>query len=913
MMPFAIRHPVTALEDDTGTQSRRRRSSSVKQALSSFFTGDHGSEEVAEMDRSGPQGRRASTPGLEGTTRRVARRFSSPARGDSRSEHRARSALGDEGPRWPMDHGIEDMFDEGTLFGIDDVGAGSSADVAGCGGLDSREFLTEYLAERGFVQQRTLLSKGDVSVYALTSGEIVFLPTASSLEEGYLRNIRRSMENDDAFSEDYGDSRTMYDDPETAIPDSYSATSLESDESESAMPVTQLTTELLDDTTTLFNLAVVVSVAKPVEMSEIKARLFSRVRVHWHNGLPPGRRKFEEYYTIGDLKWTLTAENYNLYVPMHVSTDDQIIERSTGVIHRKLFKNIYERNESTDRVTSNISSFVHTLSDHTYTFKPGEYVFILPVQFIRQVPETIYVPSARLNYDFCCGMRVNKPNVPESETAEQHVAEKSSCCSKAQKDTDTSHKLAERLLKKVKARLTPSNQPSAGHDANADTVACGSMPVTVVRTPPLRSISIADKPIYINRVWTNALSYEISLLQKYVPLDSEIPLKIKLVPLMKHVSVKRLRINITEKITLASKDLKYEFDQMDVIMQDPYNPLFPELQFLKKPARSLPLLEVRTKEKGIKALREEVIENAMGDNLLCYTDNILNNEKGVEMVDSLTIETTLKFPKFTVPRKNGTMPPYGIEELVPSPDSPHAQRQQPSHGVLGLFGRRSSAGHLRTEGSSPSTTAGSSAEHSATTLRTGSRVPIEHSTFINLPKRGLYADSTHFKHIVVKHKLEVMLRVSKRDSDLEGAKLRHYEVLIDTPIVLLSEYCSRQNVDLPTYNMVTGDSRFRSSLPTFEEAVSETLSAPDSPVTSPIASPDILASYDPDEFSIQQLSLSRTTTHTQGDPHVPSDFSPLRRYSNIDEMMRSSSSNTGSAESARCPAYSADPPTYEDT
>ncbi|AEY96285.1 FADR065Wp [Eremothecium gossypii FDAG1] len=912
MMPFAIRHPVTAMENDTEAERRRRRSSSVKQALSSFFTGERGSEEAAEMDRSGPQGRRASTPGLEGTTRRVARRFSSPARADSRPEHRAQYTLGDEGLRWSMEHGVEDMYDEGTLFGIEDVGPGSCAEAAGCGGLDSREFLTEYLAERGFVQQRTLLSKGDVAVYALTSGEIVFLPTASSLEEGYLRNIRQSLENGDAFSDDYGDSHTVYDDPEAAIPDSYSATSLDSDVSESAMPVTQLTTELLDDATTLFNLAVVVSIAKPVEMSEIKARLFSRVRVHWHNGLPPGRRKFEEYYTIGDLKWTLTAENYNLYVPLHVSTEDQIIERSTGVVHRKLFRNVYERDDSSDRVNSTLASFMTNLSEQNYTFKPGDYVFILPVQFIRQVPETIYVPSARLNYDFCCGMRVNKLTVPDNETIDQYPAETTGP-SKCQKETDTPHKLADRLIKKVKARLTSSSQASSGKDGVADTIACGSMPVTVVRTPPLRSISIADKPIYINRVWTNALSYEISLLQKYVPLDSEIPLKIKLVPLMKHVSVKRIRINISEKITLVSKDLKYEFDQMDVILQDPYNPLFPELQFLKKPARSLPLLEVRTKDKGIKALREEVIENSTGDNLLCYSDAALNSDKGVEMVDSLTLETTLKFPKFTVPRKNGTMPPYGIEELVPSPDSPHTHRPPPSHGVLGLFGRRSSGSHPRTaEGPSPSTTASSATAHSGSTFRTGSRVPIEHSTFLNVPKRGLYADSTHFKHIVVKHKLEVMLRVSKRDSDADGAKLRHYEVLIDTPIVLLSEYCSRQNVDLPTYNMVTGDSRFRSPLPTFEEAVSETLSAPDSPITSPLASPDILASYDPDEFSIQQLSLSRTTTHTQADPLLPADFSPLRRYSNIDEMMRSSSSNTASADS-RCPAYSADPPTYEDT
>ena len=78
-------------------------------------------------------------------------------------------------------------------------------------------------------------------------------------------------------------------------------------------------------------------------------------------------------------------------------------------------------------------------------------------------------------------------------------------------------------------------------------------------------------------------------------------------------------------------------------------------------------------------------------------------------------------------------------------------------------------------------------------------------------------------------------------------------------------------MELPTYDMATMEGKgnqvplsmnsdfFGNTCPpppTFEEAIS----VPASPIVSPMGSPNIMASYDPDLLSIQQLNLSRTTS-----------------------------------------------------
>ena len=60
----------------------------------------------------------------------------------------------------------------------------------------------------------------------------------------------------------------------------------------------------------------------------------------------------------------------------------------------------------------------------------------------------------------------------------------------------------------------------------------------------------------------------------------------------------------------------------------------------------------------------------------------------------------------------------------------------------------------------------------------------------------LFPDS-NFRHIEIKHRLQVTFRISKPDLD---NKMHHYEVVIDTPLVLLSSKCQEDSP--PPYSSV---------------------------------------------------------------------------------------------------------------
>lgn len=70
------------------------------------------------------------------------------------------------------------------------------------------------------------------------------------------------------------------------------------------------------------------------------------------------------------------------------------------------------------------------------------------------------------------------------------------------------------------------------------------------------------------------------------------------------------------------------------------------------------MFEIRTKEKGSRALREEIIENAFNDNLLSYSpidddSNTRGNQKEkIGITEPIIIETNLKFPKYEDLDKN---------------------------------------------------------------------------------------------------------------------------------------------------------------------------------------------------------------------------------------------------------------------
>lgn len=764
-----------------------------------------------------------------------------------------------------------------------------------------QRYLINYLSERGFLQPKLLSSKNGVSLFTATSSEIIFLPTISSQDDEYLSHLAMSGEADIAlepsnsqtqFSDSVGDGSSIGREANSSHGGS-DGTSLGSNHSQGLDA---------DGKNAVFNIALIVSLKRPIRLSTIKAQLYSRARVYWQNGVPPQKNSTEEYYNVGELNWDLSIDNFNLYVPQHITSSNSIVEKREQVISSHLFKN--KENLETQSYLEKKKSkqnLIQLLDENPdqHTFQAGDYVFLLPIFFSNNIPETIYLPSGRVNYSFRCATKIGTMDLNDDSQSEMSVSSGStSTIGSEDHQNDSSSHLkfpGNKLLRKVRDHL--HSHPDNDLVATKNLIH-GNYSIPVVRIPPVMSVSTADKPVYINRVWNESLSYEVSLSKKYIPIGSDLPIKIKLVPLVKKISIKRLRVSVLEKITFVSKNLEYEFDQTEAISKDPYSPYYSEFACRRKQERILPLLEVRTKERGSRAIREEVVDNSRSDNLLSYTTcpSTSPDKTPVEIVDPLTIETTIRFPKYSVldKRTSRNVPPYGVDEFTTVhqqlPTSSSSRRGSTASGMIGLLSGRRPSTSFRSRNNSVSN---AEAIGPSTRFKSSSNMNVEWHTRLNDPKRGLYLDSVNFKNIHVKHKLEVMLRISTPDTESGGVE-KHYEVLIDTPIFLVSELCTSDNIELPTYDMaLRNPSSFDNLPPTFEQAISVPASPVGSPLASPIASPNLVASYD-DELSIQQLSLSRVSTQN-GTDHGPPEIPPPtgRRYSNLDYLMNQPAGGSG--------------------
>ncbi|CCK69537.1 Ecm21p KNAG_0C04350 [Huiozyma naganishii CBS 8797] len=781
---------------------------------------------------------------------------------------------------------------------------------------NNRAFLREFLTSRGFLPPRTVADRRDhvrpVKIAIATTGNYVFLPTMSSNDDEYMMRLNglgdEGDEEADFVLEDVSAGRAAR---QPALGENQDAaavyptgsqhqrrrpgttdTGTGDDTSASSAPDVEM-----DGSMAAYNVAVIVSLATPTKLSAIHVQLHSRVKVFWNGGVPPGKNLDEEFYNGSALKWSLNRSNCNLYIPSNISDKEQIVENNNVMTPMQVLKSATSTEVPyLDKKTTRHEFFKNIQETGKVTatnvFQPGDYVFILPIVFSNHLPESLYYPSARVSYRLKVGTRilddvvdganhsVQRNNINAAGAAISQSASTVSLASGGStvslRDTEleqVGYRKSRRssILKKMKHTLHIASPDKTANTSTTSQV-FGEYPIRVVRTPPQISISTANKPIYINRVWADSLSYEISFAQKYVSLGSEVPIKIKLAPLEKNLCIKRVRVSINEKITFVSKDLKYEYDQVDPVAKDPYNPYYLDFQSKRRKERNLPLLEIRTKDKGCRALREEIVENSSGNNLISYstfqdsgqdTPKKEDEKDVIGITEPLNIETVLKFPRFeNLDRKQARIiPPYGIDSflMVPNPENLPPKGASNSHkpSVIGFL-----SGHHGTTKDTERQEKVYDKRFHVTKLRTNSGVDVKYHTKLNEPKRGLYLDSLHFSNIHARHKLEIMLRISKPDPD-DPARLRHYEVLIDTPIFLVSEICNSGNMELPTYRMATTDIEGRpvdvSNVlppPTFEEAIS----VPNSPLMSPIGSPAFPSVYDPDTLSIQQLNLSRATS-----------------------------------------------------
>lgn len=770
----------------------------------------------------------------------------------------------------------------------------------------SKDFLSEYLMERGFASPATLMTKDHIKLSVATSGECVFLPTMSSNEDEYLARLHGLGDEDGDYQAEFGvdthrgnpnstdngsqrgqasinsDNQSARSQPSlyTNTSDMRRPSTLNqrhntntnasqniSHTSQSSIATGNQTIEV-DDSMTPHSIALIVSLNKESKLSDIRVELCSRVRIYWHDGVPPTKTFKEEVYNAGSMNWMLNSENFNLYIPLNVTSDEKIIENNIDLRRTKLFKNDEENDILyVDKLKTKQNMLKKLDTATSQVLHAGDYVFVIPIIFSNHVPESIYLPSARVGYRICVALKCLQTNDgPEQAAQLCKIATNTSSKSTETEASQTHKTLGNMLFQKVKKQL---HIPSSSKEDDPKNGLYVEYPVNIVRTPPSVSISTANKSVYINRVWSDSLSYEISFGQKYVPLNSKFPIKIKLAPLIKNISVKRIRVSVVEKITFVSKNLEYEYDQIDIVAKDPYNPFYMDFQSKRRKDRNLSLLEIRTKDKGSRSVREEIVDNCINDNLLSY--NIIKkegkNKKHEEIVgfnEPVTIISNIEFPKYMdLDQKSAkVIPPYGIDIYGLERSTETNDKDSTAHksGVIGFFSsRRASLSSKHSDNQQPV-----DSKFQETKFYTNADVPVKFHTRLNTAKRGLYLDSLHFSNIHSRHKLEIMFRICKPDAEDE-TRMRNYEVLIDIPIFLVSELCNTGNLELPTYKLAIAEPQMpqemaMSSPPTFEEAISVPSLPINSPVMSPIGSPNIASSPYVDDSSIQQLCLSRTSS-----------------------------------------------------
>lgn len=650
--------------------------------------------------------------------------------------------------------------------------------------------LLQYLKFHGLSAPRILNDSNFIRISTSSTGENVFLPSIVNFNEEDVENL--NLNNDDNDNNDNSNTQNAADNDHSGSGDGPVPTTLEEEtprhvrEEDSGEPVTH-------------TFAIIISLSRPTSISIITTQLQSVTKILWPEGIPGDRATKSETFEMGQLTWDLNLSNYNYYIPYNTDTEEAVFDESdsyndvdlepfdTGKfitearIHPKRFQ---------ERSTDQISRGPHhnakkdgdpfiigsLKSSGSISYPPGDYIFTLPVLFPPLISESLITQNATVTYS----------------------------------------------LRTIVAQKN-KNYNLGEHGFN------------VIRSPPSSAISTADKPVYVNKVWNDALSYEISFPKKYVTIGSNIPIKMKFAPMIKDISIRRLRVNVLEKVTYCSKDLRYEYEEAALAKNEA----------TRKTAvneKILPLLEIRTKSRTELALREEVIRNLLReDNLLssCHKQEAATRDD-VEIIGQLQIQSYLPFIRPNKYNKDLQAKNHTLMSTIFNPDKHKSQIS------------KSLSSKIINQG-----------------------FKVDTSTFYNEFGEGVYPDSDNNKYIQISHKLQIAMRLSKKD---ELGKTHHYEVMIDTPIFFLNSACVPSNVELPSYNEAASgapeafygnDDR----LPSFEEAIS------------PINSPSLTPYQGLGEETINVLS--RTSTIASA---------PLQRqqsvnwnYENIDQVVTGTS------------------------
>lgn len=666
----------------------------------------------------------------------------------------------------------------------------------------------------------------------------------------------------------------------------------------------------------------------------LKLKFASLCDIDWVNGIPDFDSKktvFSESYKVSkDLIWNLSLDRPDCFIPFEeepkshpesidnmddlkfmddsessTTTDSKenniVISPTPSQELKKLESYNYKERATLDQSILDMDDefHFHNTSHSSRQFDPGYYVFLLPILFPPTMAETVTSPLGSVSYNL--SVKVQPFIGADLKPPQQALF-------------STSPILTNKFLNSPLVPVTsPSSPPplsslspntnkflktlkhvggSNDRKKDDDNVKEYHFELPVIRLTPPDSITTINKSVYVNKIWNDSLNYEITFPKKYVSMSSiddditsSFDLKIKIMPLVKKIFMKRIKVNMIEKITYASRNLKYEYDYGKENAQE---------KGVKE--RIIPLFEVKTKEKANTksvAMRTEVVKNCIEDNLLtsCYEDYKPSKRA---KVDDLKDEDTFitNTVKITCPLtfyiKNDTM----IKNLKSTVVNNSNNNDSDVESLTSIDSQK----HLSASSSFISML-------SKSTIQQQQQLSKKDDTNQQFKEKyGLYPDISGFGNINIKHRLQICFRISKFENPEnlkpgdDPNKLHHYEVIVDTPVVLKSPFATDQTP--PSYSevlMTSSDSQFHIR-PIYNEEDGDEYDEPPPPpfefnIGSPINGYDIQSEFESNHHDLsdtraqRQRLISLVSLDESLTTRRSSTSQTAGGYSNIDELL----------------------------
>lgn len=608
-----------------------------------------------------------------------------------------------------------------------------------------------------------------------------------------------------------------------------------------------------------------------IDLSQLRVSLNLICKILWNT---PAAKKASmeprEEFLIGTNLWEFDLlRNYNYHIlpsspgcsSSLMSLQDSIITGESAIqpLRKLKLKSINEIKKLAYFDPGVLFDSMQNRSKQKFQYPPGDYIFVIPTIFETSLPETIRSPRALLDYTLDVSLKryslQDRDELSKRFSLTNSLKKISSrFTSNGSDDEDADITSLSDLERVSSVSIYRDDANSEDEDAESidlsrpvtlyaeqkkvarEHLISKSVKIPVIRTPPDISLSV-NKAVYVNKVWNDAISYEILLPNKYVRLNSEIPITINILPLDKNIYIKKIKVNILERVTYVSKDLSFQYDEGSKNRKD---------HDIKEIIA--PLAELRTKNDGGLAIREDIWEpyenskhhlnhlsradkferekqECQSNNLLafCYSDEASKKFGGDgEQCGEILIDRAvhINIPLFFKGIKSQAQESDG-SGIFKSPDftgtSKSAVKLPDDYTYL-----KKTEEELRVETQRSNTTI----TYGECDLNVKRHAPLSYNEraydfFLRNSKvKQLHPDSNNFNFITVSHRLQVCFRICKVVTSELVPSFHQYEVIIDAPIILVSDLCKEDNFILPKYNVP------ENKLPTFEEATEQCLISP---------------------------------------------------------------------------------------